>query len=143
VRFQRFGDRYQLRFEAGDELMSTLTDFAAREGIEYAALSGLGAVESISLAYFVRDTKQYETHELDEQFELLGATGNIALRDGKPFPHVHASVGRRDLTVFGGHVMRAVAWPTIELWVSREQEAVNRLPDEDSGLALMDLPDRL
>ncbi|HUR17242.1 MAG TPA: PPC domain-containing DNA-binding protein [Candidatus Limnocylindrales bacterium] len=143
MRFQRFGDRYQLRLESGDELLSTLTAFAERERIEYAAVSGLGAVQSISLAYFVRNTKQYETHELDEQFELLGATGNIVLRDGTPFPHIHASVGRRDLTVLGGHVMRAVAWPTIELWVSREHQPVNRLPDDESGLALMDLHDRL
>jgi predicted DNA-binding protein with PD1-like motif len=143
VKFQKLGKRYQLRLEAGDELMSTLTAFAEHERIHYASLTGLGAVQSISLAYFVRDTKAYEIHDLDEQFELLGLTGNISLKDGTPFPHVHASVGRRDLTVLGGHIMKAVAWPTIEVWVSPESTAVNRLPDEESGLALMDLPDRL
>ena len=143
MRFQRFGDRYQLRLEAGDELIATVTGLAEREGIGYASLTGLGAVESISLAYLNRETRKYETHVLDEQLELLGVTGNITLKDAKPFPHVHASVSDRSLHVYGGHVMAATAWPNVEIWIRREAEGVSRVPDEASGAALMDLPERL
>jgi predicted DNA-binding protein with PD1-like motif len=143
MRFQRFGDRYQVRLEPRDELIASVTALAEREGIGYASLTGLGAVESISLAYLNRETRQYETHVLDEQLELLGVTGNITLRDGKPFPHVHASVSDRALHVYGGHVMAATAWPNVEIWLRREAEGVARVLDEESGAALMDLPERL
>jgi Predicted DNA-binding protein with PD1-like DNA-binding motif len=141
MQYQRFDHRYQLRFQTGERLMATLLEFARHEGIEYAALSGLGAVSGVSLAYFSDETRQYETHDIDEQLEVIGLTGNVTLKEGQPFLHVHATFGARDLSVRGGHVMEATVKPNLEIWLTRGTEAVVRLPDEDSGLWLMALPE--
>jgi uncharacterized protein len=143
MQLQRFGDRYQLRLESGDKLFASLLALAAREGISYAALSGLGAVRWIRVAYFNVETREYEIHELEEQLEVTSLVGNITLREGTPTLHAHATLGRRDLSVIGGHVLEAIARPTLEIWLSRERAEVQRLPDDESGLWLMDLPDRL
>ena len=143
MQYQSFGDRIEIRFESGDEFMSNLTALAEAHGITFAAFSGIGAVRSAHVAYFNSETKQYDTHEFDEQFELTSLIGNIALRDHKPFVHAHATLARKDLSVIGGHVMRLLTRPTIELWLRREAPAVRRAPDEESGLALLDLPERL
>jgi predicted DNA-binding protein with PD1-like motif len=121
--------------------MATLLAIAHREGIEYAALSGLGAVSGVSLAYFNDETRQYETHHIEEQLEVIGLTGNVTLKEGQPFLHVHATFGGRDLSVRGGHVMEATVKPNLEIWLTRGSEAVVRLPDEESGLWLMSLPE--
>jgi len=143
MQYQGFGDRYQLRLERDDELTETLTRLAKREGITFATFAGLGAASSARLAYFDVDTRQYETHDLAEQFEVVSLTGNVALRDGRPFVHAHAVLGRRDLSTIGGHVMALLARPTIEIALRREAAEIVRLPDEESGLALLCLSDRL
>jgi predicted DNA-binding protein with PD1-like motif len=143
VQFQRFGEGYELRLEAGERLMETITRFAEQQSISFAALSGLGAVRQVRLAYFNIETLQYETHDLEEQLEALSLIGNVSLRDGRPFVHLHGSFGRRDLSVLGGHVMEGIVRPTIEMWLRPEEVGVNRAPDEESGLALLDLPERL
>ena len=142
MQFQRFDHRYQLRFMTGEKALAKLLDFCRAEGIGYAALSGLGAVSGVNLAYFNDATQQYETHEIAEQLEVIGLTGNITLKDGAPFAHVHATFGDRDLAVRGGHVMEMTVKPNLEVWLTRGTEDVVRLPDEESGLSLMSLPQR-
>jgi len=141
MQFQRFDHRYQLRFMAGEKAVATLLDFCRAERIGYAALSGLGAVSGVDLAYFNDETRKYETHEIDEQLEVIGLTGNITIKDGAPFAHVHATFGARDLSVKGGHIMEMTVKPNLEIWLTRGTEEVVRLPDEDSGLHLMSLPE--
>lgn len=143
MQYQRFDDRTQIRFESGDEFISSLTALAAAESIGFAVFSGIGGVRSARIAYFNIETREYETHELNEQFEVVSLIGNVALRDDKPFVHAHAGLGRKDLSMMGGHVMELVARPTIELWLRHEAASVSRAPDEESGLALLDLPERL
>lgn len=141
MQFQRFDHRYQLRFMTGERAIATLLDFCRDEVIGYAALSGLGAVSSVDLAYFNGEMKQYETHPIDEQLEVIGLTGNITIKDGAPFAHVHATFGGRDLGLRGGHIMEMTVKPNLEIWLTRGEEEVVRLPDEESGLYLMSLPE--
>jgi predicted DNA-binding protein with PD1-like motif len=139
MRYQRFGDRLQARLESGDRVIESLTRLAQKERLGFAALSGLGAVRSITLAYFNVETKEYEKHELEEQMEVTALVGNISQKDGQPFAHVHATLGRRDLSTIGGHVFEAIAHSTLEVWLDTQPDAVRRLPDEESGLTLLEL----
>jgi len=143
MRFQRFDSRLQVRLEAGDELTASLLALLDAERIGYAAITGLGALSSIRLAFWERSSREYETHHIDEQIELVSLVGNAALRDGKPALHLHATIGRRDLSLAGGHVMEAVANPNVELWLQPEDRAVTREIDPGCGLPLMQLPERL
>ena len=143
MEYQRFGKRYQVRLESGDKLIESLTELAQHEGIGYAALNGLGAVRFITLAYYNVETMQYEKHDLEEQLEVTSLIGNIALKDDVPVLHVHASLGRQDLSLIGGHVFEAIAHATLEVWLRRESAQVRRVFDEESGLSLLSLPERL
>ena len=140
--FQRFGDRLLVRLESGDAVVDTITALLEREGVRFAVLSGLGAARYVRLAYLDVDRRTYEAHEVEEQLEVVSLVGNAALRDGKPFLHVHVTMGRRDLSLFGGHLQELVANPTIEVWIQPEAGAVTRVFDEDIGMAVMQLPER-
>jgi uncharacterized protein len=141
--FQRLGNRLQVRLESGDAVVESLTRLLEAEGIGFAAVSGLGAVRQVRVAYLNVEAREYEVHEVEEQMELVSLVGNAALRDGKPFLHVHAALGRRDLTMFGGHLQEAIAHPTVEVLVQPESGSVVRKFDESIGMAVMDLPERL
>jgi predicted DNA-binding protein with PD1-like motif len=143
VRYKRFGNRLQVRLESGDEVIGSLTRLAKLEDFGFAAISGLGAVRAATVAYYNTETREYEKHELDEQMEVTALVGNVAHKDDAPFPHVHATFGRRDLSTLGGHVFRAVAHSTLEMWLSTEPDHIVRLPDEETGLSLLDLPESL
>jgi len=143
MQYQRFGERLQVRLESGDEVMGSLLDLVRAENIGYAAVNGLGAISQVRLSYFNAATKSYETHEVEEQLEVVSLMGNVTLKEGQPVLHLHATLGRRDLSLFGGHLNAAVARPTVEVWLLPEQAVVHRALDEESGLAVMQLPEAL
>jgi predicted DNA-binding protein with PD1-like motif len=142
MQFQRFGDRVQLRFESGEHVAATLLDWLTEEGIGYAAMTGLGAVSGATVSYWNAGTQQYESHDLDEQMEVVSLIGNVTLKGGNPFAHIHVTLGRRDLFVVGGHFNDAIVHPTLEVWLRTESEPVHRALDESCGLYVMQLPER-
>ncbi|HUG48693.1 MAG TPA: PPC domain-containing DNA-binding protein, partial [Candidatus Limnocylindria bacterium] len=128
--FQRFGERLLVRLESGEPVVESITALLEEEGIGFAVLNGLGAARYVRLAYLDVEQKRYEAHEVEEQLEVVSLIGNAALRDGKPFLHVHVSMGRRDLSLFGGHLQELIANPTIEVWVQPEAEPALRVFDD-------------
>jgi predicted DNA-binding protein with PD1-like motif len=141
VRFQRFGDRYIVRLMSGEPLMETLVRFLEQQAIEFANLSAAGAVRWARLAYWNASTKQYEPREFEQQMEVVSFQGNAALKDDKPFLHLHGVFGLSDFTVIGGHIQEATVHPTLEVWLRTEDVMVRRAKDPSSGLDLLDLPE--
>ncbi len=82
----------------------------------------------------------YEQHELDEQLEVVSLVGNVTIKESAPFTHIHVTLGRRDLSIVGGHLNDLVVHPNLEIWLLRESVEVRRTLDESCGLYLMDLP---
>ncbi len=142
MRFQQFGDRFQLRIESGEELNATLKAFLVKNSITFAQMTGLGAVRSATVSYWNSTTQQYETHERNEQMEVISLIGNVSMREGEPFAHIHLGLGRHDLSMIGGHFNAAVAHPMLEIWLTPVDATVKRTLDESCGLFLMDLPER-
>ena len=142
MQFQRFGERVQLRLESGEHVAQTLVAWLSAEKIGYATMTGLGAVRSATFSYWNAESQQYETHELQEQLEVVSLIGNVTIRDGAPFAHIHLSLGRRDLSVVGGHFNDAVVHPTLEIWLQPENDTIHRALDESCGLYVMQLSER-
>lgn len=130
------GSVHALIFETGDEVMAGLREFAARKNIRAARFTGIGAFSSATLAYFDWESKSYRELPIDEQVEVLVLTGDLALKDGKPEPHVHVVLGRRDGSTRGGHLCAAIVRPTLELMLE-QAGALERRHDPESGLALI------
>lgn len=141
MRSQRFEDRYQLRFETGEQIAATLLEWLGTEAIGFATMTGLGAVSGATISYWNAETRQYEAHELNEQMEVVSLIGNVTIKEGAPFTHIHVTLGRRDLSIIGGHFNDATVHPNLEIWLQRESETVERLLDETSGIFLMHLPE--
>jgi predicted DNA-binding protein with PD1-like motif len=141
MRYQLFDSRIQLRVASGEHAHDAIAEVLRSEKVGYATLTGLGAVRWVRLAYWNSATKHYEEHEVEEQLEVVSLVGNVSLRDDEPFLHWHISLGRSDLSIFGGHFLDAIVHPNLEVWLQRESEAVHRRVEATSGLALMDLPE--
>ena len=143
MRYQRFDSRLQVRLVSGENAAEGVLQVLRHEKVGYASLTGLGAVRWARLAYWNAKTREYEEHDVEEQLEVVSLVGNVTLRDGAPFLHWHISLGRHDLTQFGGHFLDAIVHPNFEVWLQCEDEPVHRRIEPASGLALMDLPEHL
>ena len=143
MRFQRFGERYIVRLEPGEQVIESLLELLAAERVEFANVSAAGAVSWVKLGYWNPSTRAYEHHEFDEQLEVVSFQGNASLKDGKPFLHLHGVFGRRDFSVVGGHIQEARCNPTLEVWLRTEDVPVSRAKDQATGLELLDLGTRV
>jgi predicted DNA-binding protein with PD1-like motif len=140
---RNFGGRHLIRIEAGENVMSSLGEYFAgvceREGASFANVNAAGAVSWAKLAYWDADEKAYHDQDFNEQLEVVSFLGNLALKDGRPFAHLHVVLSRSDFSTVGGHLRDAVVRPTLEVWLRTEEVVVERRKDAVSGLDLLDL----
>lgn len=111
----------------GDEVLSALAAVAKTESISAAKFHAIGAVSEGEVAHFDFGRKEYKGMKLEEQLEMVSLIGDIALdKDGKPTVHAHATLGRADGSVLGGHLLGAIAKPTLEVFVTVYPTALNK-----------------
>lgn len=72
-----------------------------------------------------------------KQIDSEPKIGDIALKDGEPQVHAHLSIGRRDGSAYGGHLLKAHVRPTCELFLTESPEHLQKQFDPESGLALI------
>ena len=131
---------YAVVFDAGDEVIQGLTQFAKDEGLDGAHFTALGAFARATLGYFDLETQNYVHIPVDEQVEVLSLIGDIASnQDSQPQIHAHVVVGQRDGTAHGGHILEAYVRPTLEVTLSETPAHLKRRMVKEFGLALIDL----
>ncbi|HYS54169.1 MAG TPA: PPC domain-containing DNA-binding protein [Thermoanaerobaculia bacterium] len=122
-----------------DEFFASLTDFAKRNRIEGGSFSAIGAFQSATVAYWNRETKQYENIEVAEQVEVVALNGSIARSGDGVKIHSHAVLGLRNGSTVGGHLVRGVVYPTVEIFVVDYGTRLTRRIDDKTGLFLLDI----
>lgn len=99
---------FLFRVPEGSELLEYLSGFASRHNIVRGYVSAIGSFSEATIAYYSFEEQRYIPIEVRERVELLSATGNISILDGRPFPHIHVVLGRRDGSTIGGHLMKGI-----------------------------------
>lgn len=128
-----------IALERGEEVISTLTDYCAKQGIKAAVFNGIGAVERIKIGYYELKTKKYFWSEEEGDLEVASMNGNVAIVDGKPFVHAHAVLSRCDDTYscIGAHVKEAYVAVTLEVFLEELDMKLGRALNEEIGLKLL------
>ena len=128
-----------LVLDPGDEFFASLTDFAKKNRIEGGSFSAIGAFEQATIAYWNRQSKEYENIGVDEQVEVLALSGSIARAGDDIKIHAHVVLGRRYGSAIGGHLIRGVVFPTLEIFVADYGTRLTRAKDDATGLWLVRL----
>lgn len=139
MKYKRFGEDIVARLEVGEEVIASLSDIAEREGVTFAEVSGIGAADEIAVSVYDVKAKKYFDNEFREPMEITSLLGTVSEKDGEPYIHIHATAGRADGAVIGGHLKRAVISATCELVLHTVYGRVPRFYDERTGLNLMEL----
>ena len=132
---------FALILDTGDEAMEQLRQFAERERVAAAQVTGIGAFERSVLRYFDWDAKAYRDIPVAEQAEVASLIGDIGEDErGQPAVHVHLVLGRRDGSALAGHLKSGHVRPTLELIVTESPAHLRRRKDPETGLSLIALP---
>jgi predicted DNA-binding protein with PD1-like motif len=121
-------------FKAGARIPDDIISIAGAEKISTARFEAIGGVDRLRLAYFNHRARKYEEHDYAEFLEVTTLLGNVTVKDGKPFLHVHGNFGRKDRSVIGGHVMSARVFPILEAVLTPTTNRALRRFDDDLGL---------
>ena len=139
MEYKRFADKIIFRLETGEELMSSIEQISKKEGLGLATVNGIGACSQIEMGYIVLSEKQYTFKEFTGNMEILQTTGNVTLKNGSPFAHIHINIADEDCRSFGGHVKSAIISATFEGVLNIIDDEIHREMNDDVGIALMNV----
>ena len=125
------------RLETGGDLVVEIERFCTEHGVLAGQVTVIGAVRRARYAYYEQDDRRYRELESDTHHEIVGFTGNISLRDDRPFLHAHATFADADGATVGGHLLKGCEVFAAEVMI-RELAGVSlvRTHDDETGLAL-------
>jgi len=126
-----------LRIDKGEEVVSSIEKACKENGIGAAILSGLGLLSRARIAIFDPEAQRYETFDVGEPMELASLTGNVSIKDGKPFAHIHVVLGSQGKTV-AGHLVEGYIGGTGEIAIV-ELDGELRRDLERGGLVLLNV----
>ncbi len=92
------------RLDHGADIVKQISDLLDKEKIEAAVFYALGALAEAEIAYYDQTSHEYRKISINEPVELVSCTGNVSLRDGRPFLHAHAVLAFSDGKTIGGHL---------------------------------------
>ena len=117
--YRKFGETYYVRLDRGDELVTSILDVCAREGIRSAMYSGIGGCDAAEIQVFHPDEGRFETERVEGLLELVSVTGNIISGDdGTCSSHAHALFAYQvegESRVLAGHLKSTTVRYTAEI----------------------------
>jgi predicted DNA-binding protein with PD1-like motif len=128
---------YFLRIDKGEEVISSIVNFAADNKIPSAVITGIGALTDVTLGYFDQKQKQYLKRTFKDIYEMLSLSGNVSYLDDKPMVHAHVILGRPDYTLIGGHLFSGIVAVTGEIYIKAFEDKFNRRLNPEFDLNLL------
>lgn len=125
------------RLSRGTDLLDGLSALAAELRMKAGTVQVIGAASKLVLGYFDQERREYETIELPGHWEIASGLGNVSIRDGQPFVHLHIVASGADGRAVGGHLMPGTIVFLAEAYVrALDGEPPVRILDEEMGLAV-------
>jgi predicted DNA-binding protein with PD1-like motif len=135
---RRVGDREHLVvLEREEKVVATLLRFASDHAIQGGWVSGLGSVHHVELGYYDLPRRTYLKRQFEEDMELVGAQGNLAMHGHDPVLHLHCSISGPELISLCGHLFEAKVAVTAEFLVKDFGVRVDRADVPEIGLKLI------
>lgn len=121
------------------EIVKALTAFVKDKKIESGSISGIGAINQVTLRFFNPETKKYVDKTFHEQMEISNLTGNISYVNANLYLHIHITVGKADYSALAGHLLSAVLSGAGEFVVEDYGMKIEKTFDPSFGLNFYDL----
>jgi predicted DNA-binding protein with PD1-like motif len=121
----------------GENLAEVICECSKAVKLNSASLSGLGALENPTVAYYNLETQTYENKTFTGIYELISMDGNVGHDENGYVTHIHVALGDRSHNVIGGHLVDAVVGVTAEVTVTPFKGTFTRRMNCNLGLKLI------
>lgn len=135
--FYNTGKTFLERLQHGEDLYLSIKNAFTHSGIKMGVFMAIGAVKHATIAFYDQKERIYKNHFIDEPAEILSCVGNVSEVEGEVSIHAHITLGLRDGTAKGGHLIEGTALFACELFGTElEGEQLKRIYDDITGLKL-------
>lgn len=134
------GRSFLFRVPEGEELLGYINEFARENNVTVGTVSAIGSLKNPKIGYFDEKEGKYRVIELEGTYELVSLTGNISLKEGKPFAHIHVALGDSDGALFGGHLIEGTVF-VAEVFIQELIGGPLERKEQENGLSLWDAGD--
>lgn len=138
MEYRKFGNKYVIRFDKGEEVLDKLTTFCKEQGIKLATVSAIGAANEIKLGLFNTGEKNYHATTLKGDYEITSLSGTVSTMNQEVYLHLHITVSDHELHVYGGHLNSLVISATCEMVMDVMDGEVDRAFSDEIGLNLFE-----
>ena len=88
----------------GCDLLEELTKVCSDNEIKLGKISAIGAVQKSCIGYYNQIKREYRFINSEKHSEILNLTGNVSIKDDKPFVHAHVTLADEAGNAHGGHL---------------------------------------
>jgi predicted DNA-binding protein with PD1-like motif len=120
--------------ERGEDLLAGLNAAVAELGYRAATLQVIGGLDQAVVGYYDDQAEEYVPTRTGH-VEIAAGLGNVSVRDGESFIHLHLVVSERDGRALGGHAMEGCTAYVVEAYL-RELTGEPPVRQQVPGFAL-------
>ena len=131
------GRNFLFRVPEGEEFVGYITRFLREKNVLIGTLTAIGTLRNPKIGYFLREEGRYKEIQLSGDYEIASLLGNISLKDGEPFAHIHVALGDSEGRLYGGHLIEGEVFVAEVFIQELLGELLERKPQEN-GLTLWD-----
>lgn len=125
------------RLDHGCDLVEALTQICLAENITLGRIEAIGAVQSARIGYYNQKSREYRFDKLDRPMEIAQLTGNVSVKERKPFVHAHITLVDEKGEVYGGHLAPGTIVFACEVVIEAFDGPIfERVYDPETGLPL-------
>lgn len=128
---------YAIVLESGEEAKEQLLAFARKEKVEASQFTAIGAFSETTVGFFDFSIKDYKKTDFKQQMEVLSLAGDITMFNGEYKVHGHIVLAKEDGTAHGGHLIKGIVHPTLEIILNESPVYLQREMDEKIGIPLI------
>ena len=142
MEYRQFPQGCALRLDPGEEVVDCLTRLVEQEDIQLGTVSALGAANDVTIGIFDTAEKKYYSKRYQGQYEISSLVGNVTRQEGKPYLHLHITIGNPVTgEVHAGHLSACTISATLELFLQVWDGEIDRKFSDAVGLNLLEFED--
>ena len=139
MEYRQFPQGFALRLDPGEEVVDCLTKLVEQEDIQLGTVSALGAANDVTIGIFDTAEKKYYSKRYQGQFEISALVGNVTRQEGRPYLHLHITIGNPTTgEVYAGHLSACTISATLELFLQVWDGEIDRKLSDTVGLNLLE-----
>ncbi|RXI37848.1 DNA-binding protein [Clostridium tetani] len=135
--YKKYGDKYLIRLDRGDEIIESIKVLCKKEDIKGAKVSGIGATNQVVIGIYELENKKYNEKQFKGDFEITSLVGNVSTYKDNLISHLHINLGDKDFNVKGGHLQSAIISVTGEIFLEPIGATLEKEIDEYTGIKIL------